>query len=63
MIPLVRDTIDQKDIIDLISWLTTNPRLTKGEVTIEFEKLWSEYTGVKHSVYVNSGSSANLAMA
>lgn len=63
MISLVKDTIDQKDIVDLISWLTTNPRLTKGDITIEFEKLWSEYTGVKHSVYVNSGSSANLAMA
>jgi CDP-6-deoxy-D-xylo-4-hexulose-3-dehydrase len=63
MIPLVKDTIDQKDILDLISWLKTNPKLTKGNITIQFEKLWSEYTGVKHSVYVNSGSSANLAMA
>lgn len=63
MISLVKDTIDNNDILELISWLSTNPRLTKGEVTLEFEKKWSEYIGVKHSVYVNSGSSANLAMA
>ena len=63
LINLVKDTIDKKNIDDLILWLEKNPRLTKGDVTIEFEKKWSEYTGVKHSVYVNSGSSANLAMA
>jgi CDP-6-deoxy-D-xylo-4-hexulose-3-dehydrase len=63
MISLVKDTIDKQDIDNLILWLNENPRLTKGEKTIEFEKIWSEYTGVKYSVYVNSGSSANLAMA
>jgi CDP-6-deoxy-D-xylo-4-hexulose-3-dehydrase len=63
MISLVKDTIDKQDIEKLILWLSENPRLTKGNVTIDFEKIWSEYTGVKYSVYVNSGSSANLAMA
>lgn len=61
-IPLVRDTIDKKDIKELIKWLETNPRLTKGKLTIEFEKKWSKWLGVKYSVYLNSGSSANLAM-
>ena len=61
-IPLVRDTIDNKDINYLIEWLQTNPRLTKGDITIEFEKKWSEWLGVKYSIFVNSGSSANLAM-
>jgi len=61
-IPLVRDTIDFKDIKKLIKWLKTNPKLTKGEKTIEFEKKWSNYLGIKYSVFVNSGSSANLAM-
>jgi CDP-6-deoxy-D-xylo-4-hexulose-3-dehydrase len=59
---LVEDTIDQSDINELIEWLKTNPKLTKGNLTIEFEKKWSEYLGVKHSVFLNSGSSANLAM-
>jgi len=63
MIQLVKDTIDKQDIKHLISWLEQNPKLTKGYLTTEFEKIWSKYTGVKHSVYVNSGSSANLAMA
>lgn len=62
-VQLVKDTIDKFDIDKLIDWLHTNPKLTKGDYTVQFEKLWSEYTGVKHSVYVNSGSSANLAMA
>jgi len=60
-IDLVKDTIDYSDIKKLISWLETNPRLTKGSLTTEFEKKWSEWLGVKYSVFVNSGSSANLA--
>ena len=61
-IPLVKDTISEDDILDLISWLKTNPRLTKAQKTIEFEHAWSKWLGVKYSVFVNSGSSANLAM-
>jgi len=61
-IKLVNDTINQKDLSDLINWLKTNPKLTKGDLTIEFEKQWSKWLGTKYSVYVNSGSSANLAM-
>ena len=61
-IPLVKNTIDKKDIDKLIEWLKTYPRLTKGDLTIEFERLWSKFMGVKHSIFVNSGSSANLIM-
>lgn len=60
-IDLVKDTINSEDIEKLISWLQTNPRLTKGELTVEFEKEWSKWLGKKYSVFVNSGSSANLA--
>ena len=60
-IKLVKDTIDINDINKLIEWLITNPKLTKGPLTVEFEKKWSEWLGVKYSVFVNSGSSANLA--
>jgi CDP-6-deoxy-D-xylo-4-hexulose-3-dehydrase len=60
-IDLVKDTIDGDDIKKLISWLETNPRLTKGELNVKFEKEWSEWLGKKYSVFVNSGSSANLA--
>jgi CDP-6-deoxy-D-xylo-4-hexulose-3-dehydrase len=60
-IDLVKDTIDGDDIKNLISWLETNPRLTKGELTVQFEKEWSKWLGKKYSIFVNSGSSANLA--
>jgi CDP-6-deoxy-D-xylo-4-hexulose-3-dehydrase len=62
MIRLVEDTIDKKDIEQLIQWLGTNPKLTKGELTVEFEKNWSDFLKCKYSVFINSGSSANLAM-
>ena len=61
-IPLVKDTIDKKDIKRLIKWLKTNPRLTKSDRTIDFEKKWTKWLGVKYSIFLNSGSSANLAM-
>ena len=61
-ITLAKDTIDNKDVDALIEWLKTYPRLTKGNLTLEFEKKWSEYLGVKHSIFCNSGSSANLLM-
>lgn len=61
-ITLVKDTIDETDISVLIDWLKTNPRLTKGIKTVEFEQEWSNWLGCKYSVFVNSGSSANLAI-
>jgi|TARA_R110002012_G_scaffold291773_1_gene486421 CDP-6-deoxy-D-xylo-4-hexulose-3-dehydrase len=61
-IPLVKDTINSHDIDKLVQWLGTYPRLTKGEKTLEFEDEWSKFMGSKHSVFVNSGSSANLLM-
>jgi len=61
-IDLVQDTIDKKDIDHLISWLQTYPRLTKGAVTLDFEKKFADWIGSKHAIFVNSGSSANLLM-
>ena len=61
-IELVKNTIDEQDIDNLISWLKTYPSLTKGKKTIEFEQKWSDWLGCKYSVFVNSGSSANLLM-
>ena len=59
-ISLINDTIDNQDIDELIGWLKTYPKLTKGELTVQLEKEWAEYVGTKYSVFVNSGSSANL---
>jgi CDP-6-deoxy-D-xylo-4-hexulose-3-dehydrase len=61
-IDLIQDTIDNQDIDNLIEWLKEYPKLTKGSKTIEFENKWSQWLGTKYSVFVNSGSSANLLM-
>ena len=62
MIPLVKDTIDDKDINQLIEWLKTYPKLTKGDNTLKLEETFAEWIGTKYSIFVNSGSSANLLM-
>ena len=61
-IDLIQDTIDNNDVDNLIKWLTDYPRLTKGPVTIEFEKKFANWIGSDYAVFVNSGSSANLLM-
>jgi CDP-6-deoxy-D-xylo-4-hexulose-3-dehydrase len=61
-ISLVKDAISKKDIAELVKWLKKNEQLTKGKLTIEFENKWSNWLGRKHSLFVNSGSSANLLM-
>lgn len=61
-IKLVEDTVSQEDLSRLSSWLETGPRLTKSSLTSEFEKKWCDWLGCKHSVFVNSGSSANLGI-
>ena len=62
-IPLMTDNITRNDIDELVEFLQQDPipRLTNGPKVEEFEKKWSEWLGVKHSVFVNSGSSANYA--
>ena len=61
-INLVKDTIDNNDIDNLIEWLKGYPRLTKGELNLEFEKKFAEWMGRKYAIFCNSGSSANLLM-
>ena len=61
-IHLVKDTIDNNDIDKLIDWLKTYPRLTKGDLNLEFERKFAKWMGREYSVFCNSGSSANLLM-
>jgi CDP-4-dehydro-6-deoxyglucose reductase, E1 len=62
MIKLVSDTINKDDINSLVEWLSQDeiPRLTKGNLTWEFEEKWAKKIGTKYSVFVNSGSSSIL---
>ena len=59
--PLMNNNIVRDDLDALIEFLRQdNPILTQSTNVRAFECEWSEWLGVKHSVFINSGSSANL---
>ena len=60
-LPLMDDNINREDVNSVIDFLNQDPipKLTNGPKVVEFEKQWSEWVGVKHSLFVNSGASAN----
>jgi len=59
--PLMRNNILRQDLDAVIEHLRhDDPKLTQGENVRAFEAEWSEWLGVKYSVFVNSGASANL---
>lgn len=58
--PLMENNITPEDVNILIKFLKKMPRLTQSDKVREFEKEWSDWQGVRYSVFVNSGASANL---
>ena len=58
--PLMENNITTEDIDVLIEFLKKIPRLTQSENVKAFEYEWSEWLGVKYSIFVNSGASANF---
>ncbi|GAB2182051.1 DegT/DnrJ/EryC1/StrS aminotransferase family protein [Denitratisoma sp. agr-D3] len=59
--PLMRNNILRSDLDALIEYLKQDdPILTHGANVRAFEAEWSEWLGMKYSVFVNSGASANL---
>ena len=57
----MRNNVTRGDLDALVEFLQQDdPVLTQSQNVIAFELEWSEWLGVKHSVFVNSGSSANL---
>jgi len=58
--PLMENNITEEDIHVLIEFLKGVPRLTQGDNVQAFEKEWSDWLGVRYSIFVNSGASANL---
>ncbi|MDP7417601.1 MAG: DegT/DnrJ/EryC1/StrS family aminotransferase [Desulfobacterales bacterium] len=55
------NNISRDDLDNLIVFLKQHdPKLTQSSNVRVFEKEWSEWLGVQYSVFVNSGSSANL---
>jgi|TARA_R110000824_G_scaffold400868_1_gene609664 CDP-6-deoxy-D-xylo-4-hexulose-3-dehydrase len=60
MIRLADNIIEKQDVDVLTKWLSETDHYTKGQKTIDFENQWSAWQGCKYSIFVNSGSSANL---
>ena len=58
--PLMHDNITFQDRKVAANFLMKNNIFTQSKKVKEFEKLWSKWLGVKYSVFVNSGSSANF---
>jgi CDP-4-dehydro-6-deoxyglucose reductase, E1 len=59
--PLMKNNIQREDLDSIISYLKQeDPILTQSSQVRAFEEEWSDWLGVKYSVFVNSGSSANL---
>ena len=59
--PLMKNNIS-RGVLDLVikHLKKKNPILTQNKFVKKFESDWSKWLGVKYSVFVNSGSSANL---
>lgn len=59
-IPLMANNILREDLDQLIAFLKTDAILTQSKNVAAFEEEWSRWLGVRRSLFVNSGSSANL---
>lgn len=62
-IQLAEETISRTELQSAADWMTSGAQLTKGPETVAFESEFREFIGVRHAVFVNSGSSANMMMA
>ncbi|MCG8367056.1 MAG: DegT/DnrJ/EryC1/StrS aminotransferase family protein [Pseudanabaenales cyanobacterium] len=59
--PLMSNNITRDDLDTVIEFLKQDdPILTQSKNVRAFEQEWSDWLGVTYSVFVNSGSSANL---
>ena len=59
--PLMSNNFEKADFNPIIKlFKKKNVILTQSKNVKKFEQMWSKWLGVKYSVFVNSGSSANL---
>lgn len=59
--PLIKNNITRDDLNQVVKYLENDdPILTNGPKCREFEEKWSDWLGVKYSLFVSSGSAANL---
>tara|TARA_B100000035_G_scaffold230086_1_gene198266 strand:- start:2272 stop:2667 length:396 start_codon:yes stop_codon:yes gene_type:complete len=57
--PLMHNNFMKEDLNVISKFVKSGSILTQNKNVFRFEKLWSKWLGVKYSVFVNSGSSAN----
>jgi len=59
---LQENILEKSDKVRLSDFINSTDRFTQFNVVKLFEKEWSKWQGCKYSVFVNSGSSADLVM-
>lgn len=59
-LPLMENNITAADRTAVIEFLKGDPILTQSDNVRAFEQEWSQWLGVRRSVFVNSGASANF---
>ena len=60
--PLMGETITFTDRLKMAHFALTTKKFTNGVKVKQFESEWSDWLGVKHSLYVSSGSTANFLL-
>jgi CDP-4-dehydro-6-deoxyglucose reductase, E1 len=60
LLPLMENNITLEDRAAAIEFLKGDPILTQSANVRAFEQEWSQWLGVRRSVFVNSGASANF---
>lgn len=60
--PLMKDCITEEDKSLMINFISNTNRFTNGPKVKEFENAWSQWLGCKFSLFVSSGSTANLLL-
>lgn len=59
-LPLMANNITAEDRAAVIEFLQESSMLTQASQVAAFEAEWSQWLGIRHSVFVNSGASANF---
>ena len=59
---LMEQTISYPERTRLAKFILTTDKFTSGSKVMEFEKAWSEWLGCRYSLFVSSGSTANLLL-
>lgn len=57
---LQESALTKSDLVKLTKYILKTKKLTQGKEVIKFEKQFSKWNKSKYSIFVNSGSSANL---